>query len=139
MISTLDREACNKIIIGKSIQKLLFHLYEVYWSWLHVMTDQDFADMPDDDWSCEKYLELIRSVRKEIYTFAESDSISKSTILQWEKNDIPFESPNLTIVMNFITHSAYHRGQLAILMHECGVDTIGETDINPYYYSKAQQ
>ena len=43
------------------------------------------------------------------------------------------------ILINFVVHSAYHRGQIALLLRAQGIiKELPETDFNPYHYQKEQ-
>lgn len=138
IIMNIDPKFFQMNVLGKNIQQLLYHIYEVYWSWLHTMTDKDYCDFPSEDMSVPELISSIQDFRKKLTKFVAEMKNDDCTRLQWDEDDVPLITPNISILLNYVTHSAYHRGQLSMILHEHGVEEIGETDINPYLYIQAQ-
>jgi uncharacterized damage-inducible protein DinB len=122
---------------NNSIKKILNHLYEVYWSWLKFITDQNYDDQPEfTKLTIAEIIEGIRDHNKKILEYVQNEDLSKQFTIQWNENHKPVITTAANVIFNYITHSAYHRGQLAIYL--LGVETIEETDFNPYIYMKGQ-
>ena len=75
---------------------------------------------------------------KILHYISEND-VSKIHDLQWIETDKLVKTKSENIIFNFITHSACHRGQLAIYLRLTGIKTIVDTDFNPYVYHRGQK
>jgi uncharacterized damage-inducible protein DinB len=122
-----------------SAKKILGHLLEVSWFWLKFITDQNYSDEPDIERM--KRSEIITGLLKYnqmIVEYVQNDDLSKQFEIQWDENDKVVVTTAENVIFNFISHSAYHRGQLAIYLRLLGIETIKETDFNPYIYIQGQ-
>ncbi len=121
------------------IKKILGHMFEVSLAWYHFMDEQSFGKGPEiEKMSREAIIVGIRNFNKKIYDLTINFDLTKTYQIQWNVNDKIVETTAENIIFNFITHNAYHRGQLAIYLRLIGIDTIRETDFNPFIYEKGQ-
>ena len=139
IISRLTEDQFKQEISGKSIHDLLYHLLEVYWFWLRRITNQDFTNEPAKKWNKNDIIQALRNIRVEISDFAKNEDLQNKITIQWDDNDKQANLSYNSVLMNFIVHSGYHRGQHAILLKSHGVAKIGDTDINPYNYQLEQR
>ncbi len=65
-------------------------------------------------------------------------NLDHEIILHFDREDKPVSTSPANIIFNFVTHSAYHRGQLAIYLRLHGIPEIHQTDFNPYIYTLGQ-
>ncbi len=77
-------------------------------------------------------------MKKYLHYIKEND-ITRSIDIQLTETDKPVKTSPENIIFNFITHSAYRRGQLAVYLRLTGIETITETDFNPYVYLQGQK
>jgi uncharacterized damage-inducible protein DinB len=134
-----DEQFYNKTsIVDKSVQSILYHMYEVYWFWFHNATDKNYSDEPSPDSTRDELIIGIKQINKDILELARIPEKHVEFNIQWDKKDKPVTTNTMNILINFLFHSAYHRGQLALLLRHHGYKTIDETDFNPYLYQKGQ-
>lgn len=123
-----------------SIEKILGHMYEVSLAWYHFVVDQKFNEGPNlEKMSKDQIIVGIRDYNSKIYDLTDKFDITKIYQIQWNVNHKIVETTAKNIIFNFVTHNAYHRGQLAIYLRLLGIETITETDFNPYIYEKGQE
>lgn len=122
-----------------SISKILIHMCQVYWSWYRFITEQDYSDPPDwDNMGKPHTISFLQNMHENILEYCKNENLSKEFTLQWDEQDTPVITTAENVIFNFITHQAYHRGQLAIYLRLWGLDEIQETDFNPYIYGLKQ-
>lgn len=122
----------------KSLYDLLYHLYEVNWNWLQTITSSEKEFDWNEEIPVEELISRIKKTQSQMDEFVEQGNLSKKIILQFSDDDIPVETNPEKILLNFITHAAYHRGQIALLLRYLGFVDINETDINPFVYQRGQ-
>ncbi|MHA2090733.1 MAG: DinB family protein [Candidatus Kariarchaeaceae archaeon] len=138
----LSQEDYEKEITGysNSIRKILTHLLGVYWFWYEFITTQNYDDEPDfDNMSKDQVINGLKEYNEKIIDFVKTQDAAKKFTINWREEDKPVETTAENIIFNFVTHSAYHRGQLAIYLRIIGIDSIIETDFNPYVYQMGQR
>jgi len=121
---------------GKSIHDILEHMLEVYWGWDRLISSTD-QDLPEE-MSVDQIINRLRTYDQQFIEVSQGE-IDQEHTLQFSDDDKPVITTTANILFNFVTHNAYHRGQLAILLRVLGFDTITETDFNPYIYELGQQ
>ena len=125
---------------GNSIKKILGHMYEVSLSWFHFLIDPSFRDWPDlEKMTKNQIIEGLIEYNQKILDLTKTFDLTKIYQIQWDKNDKMVETTAENVIFNFVTHSAYHRGQLAMYLRITGIETIIETDFNPYIYVLGQK
>jgi uncharacterized damage-inducible protein DinB len=138
----MSREDYEREIPGysNSIRQILTHLLGVYWFWFEFITNQDYENEPDfKSMTKNQVIAGLKEYNQKILEFVENQDVSKKFTINWREEDKPVETSAENIIFNFVTHSAYHRGQLAIYLRVMGIDTIAETDFNPYVYQMGQR
>ena len=127
-------------VINKSVKSILYHIFQSYWGEFHLMTDRD--------WSSEKKLEEmdrdeilsgIKTYGEHILTYIkENQDVNKP----FSYNEPGFEKPIKTnveyVLLNFIEHTSYHRGQLALLLKHHHVKELDDVNYNPYVWDHKQ-
>ena len=126
--------------INKSAKLILFHIYAVYWSWYHRITDRNYSDEPElEESSKSDIIEGIKGFNQKFLEYIENEGFNNTITIQWRKEDRPVETTAENVLFNYVTHSAYHRGQIALILKYHGIKEIKETDFNPYIYEKGQE
>lgn len=127
-------------VINKSMQFILAHILEVYKSWIHFLTDKKYDGLEEIyDFNREQLLSGIRGMHQRILKFVEEEDMSTKHTIQWDEGHKEVITTPDNVIFNYITHSAYHRGQLALILRVLGFTEIEETDFNPYIYYLGQQ
>lgn len=125
---------------NNNIKKILGHLYEVSWFWFRFITDKNYEKAPDlENINIQEIFKGLREYNVKFLHYISENGVSKIHDLQWIETDKLVKTTSENIIFNFITHSAYHRGQLAIYLRLTGIKTITETDFNPYVYLQGQK
>ncbi len=124
----------------KSIRDILEHFCDVDWFWLNFLTTKQMDYPPDfTKMESKELIKYIAKQNKKIVEFISKNDLKEEFIIQWHKTDKAVVTTAENIIFNFITHNAYHRGQIAIFLRMLGFETIKETDFNPYIYEKGQK
>jgi uncharacterized damage-inducible protein DinB len=126
--------------INKSLKEILFHLYSSNWGDFHYITDQDFSDeVSIDAVNREELIKRIRNLQNEIIEHVKTGNLEITHKMQEDENDKVVEISTFNLIFNFVTHSAYHRGQMALLLKLIGLDKVDMTDFTPYLYQLGQK
>ncbi len=121
----------------KSLVDIYAHKVEVMWFWFQLMRGIEpydapkFSEMtPTDLFSC------MDSLFQEIRSFLKKEKdLALELELPWLNKKYPVT--RFELIYNILNHHTYHRGQLAIIFKELGLNT-PETDYNSYLFSKLQ-
>lgn len=123
----------------RSINDILFHMYEVYYSWYQFLTTKDYSNIPEiEKMSKTDIITGIREYNDKMIQYIDAYDVSQTHSIQWSEEDKEVKTTAENVLFNYVTHSAYHRGQLAIYLRYLGQKTITETDFNPYIYEMGQ-
>lgn len=125
--------------LNKSIRQVLLHIYKSYWGDYHLISDRNWSNGPDFD-ELDK-LEIITGIKN--YNELMIDFISNQSVTEIiEYNEDGFDEPIKTtvenVLMNFVEHSSYHRGQLALLLRYHGINSLEMTNFHPYIWKYKQ-
>ena len=136
-IQQLTNEQYHQVILNKSVHQIFYHLYEVMHHWYSRIAENYTEMLIDESSNREELLTEYYKINQLINEFVVSGKYTEFT-LQWWDDDKPVNSNSTYVLFNFVTHSAYHRGQLALLLRQLGFDEIKETDFNPWIYEIGQ-
>ncbi len=142
ILETLSKDQMEKILEGfdQSLSSILFHIYEASLFWLNFMQDKEFVPIENISRDYKYLIPKLRGIDQETINYADSSNLMGKHRLQWNKDDKSVETNKERILFNFVTHAAYHRGQFAALLRHWNiVDSLTETDYNPYYYKLMQK
>jgi len=125
--------------IDKSIKQIIFHLLDSMWGDYHLITDRDWSEPYQiDDMSKMAIIKEIKKFNTQLLTFAERQQLDEPITYHEEgyENDITTTAEQ--VLCNFVEHSAYHRGQLALCLKYFGHNQIKQTNYNPYLWQRQQ-
>lgn len=140
--SKLSDEQYTALIPGynRCIKDLLAHMAEVYFFWYEFINEKDEEKVPEwDKLSFKEISSIIKDLNSKFISFISNKSINKNLTIQWDKSVKPVITNPENVLFNYVTHSAYHRGQIAVLLKYFGVENLKETDYNPYIYELGQK
>jgi uncharacterized damage-inducible protein DinB len=141
-MDSITDEEFNTSIPGfqNTLRKLTCHLIEVYWFWSRFITTKNYDDEPNfDDLSKDELLKRLQEAQQKTLDLAKVENVLQTHTLQWDKSHQPVITTNENVLFNFVSHCAYHRGQMAVLLRHVGFEGIEETDYNPYIYEQGQK
>lgn len=126
--------------INKSIKQIIFHILSSYWGEYHLMTDRNWEDEPSfDELNREQIISRIRELNNKILDFADNSTLDQPITYNEEGYEKPIKTSAEIILFNFVEHSSYHRGQLALMLKYHGIESVKQTNYNPYIWELSQQ
>ena len=124
--------------VNKNLRQLLNHIYATYWGEYHLITDMDWSSEPDfSQITREEIISGIKEMNGKIVEYIKNTPLD--TPIEFEDEGKQIKTNAEEIIFNFVTHSAYHRGQMALLLRYHGLESIKQTDYNPYLYEMSHK
>ena len=137
LISSIDESKWTKEISesNKSLKSVYIHKLEVMWFWFSLCKVKDLRKLGEppnfESMSKENLIKQYLFLFLEMKDYAENCNEKMSLNLNWVKK--PYETTTHEIIYNVLNHHTYHRGQIAMLLKQLGLD-VPETDYNPYMF-----
>ena len=127
-------------VINKSVKGILYHIYHSYWGEFHLITDRDWStERSIDEMDMEDILKGIKTLNEQILNYIKENPVINKP---FNYNEPGFEKPIKTnvevVLLNFIEHTSYHRGQLALLLKYHKVKELDDVNYNPYTWDYKQ-
>lgn len=126
-------------VVNKSIKQILLHLYKSYWGDYHLISDRDWSDEPKfDKLGKSEIIEGIKNYNAQMIDYITNNPISE--IIEYNESgfDEPIKTNAENVLINFVEHSAYHRGQMALLLRYHGINSLEMTNFHPYIWKFKQ-
>jgi len=124
--------------IHKSMRGILNHILQSYWGEYHLITDRNWSDEPDPEMDRQQLLARIRELNQLMLDYIDQQPLDEVITYQEEGYEQPIKTSAENVLFNFVEHSSYHRGQMALLLRYHGLETIKQTNYNPYIWECKQ-
>ena len=140
-ISALSEAQFTELVptINKSVQELLLHIFASYLGDYHLITDMDWSNLPDfENLNRSEIINGIRQCNENMVEFILNNPVDELITYNEDGYDEAIKTNAENVLMNFVEHSSYHRGQIALLLRYHGVESIEMTNYHPYIWKMKQ-